>query len=189
MIVLLPLLLPLLLYMAAAVGPNCSDPQAFHNYSDAKCHGLLNAAAGDASPAECFGVCCADSGCRTWQWAKGSKGGCWTGTCENRLSKDKGWVGGDRSKSPPSPWPSPGPLPPKPTPTPPPPGPPGHQTTITVDSAAFGPVFEGVGGASGGGGGTRLLVDYPLKQRGELLDVLFRPKFGASLQQLKVEIG
>ena len=176
--------------MAAAVATgganNCSDPTGFHNYSNSKCHGLLNAPAGNDSPADCFGVCCSDVSCRTWQWAKGSKGGCWTGTCENKLAKDKGWVGGDRTKAPAAPSPS-SPIPPPPSPSPSP-GP-GHQTAITIDPTDLGPISEGVGGASGGGGGTRLLVDYPLKQREELLDVLFKPKYGASLQQLKVEIG
>eukprot|EP01052_Picozoa_sp_SAG31_P019167 SAG31_NODE_1387_length_8554_cov_14.239148_3_plen_851_part_00 len=50
-------------------------------------------------------------------------------------------------------------------------------------------IFEGVGGASGGGGGTRLLVDYPTSIRSDILDMLFKPLHGASLQHLKVEIG
>lgn len=35
----------------------------------------------------------------------------------------------------------------------------------------------------------KLLYDYPEKQRNEILDYLFLPNFGASLQILKVEIG
>ena len=62
-------------------------------------------------------------------------------------------------------------------------------TTLTVDAATTGPVFDGVGGNSGGGGGTRLLVDYPPAQRSDILDLMFKPKFGMSLQHLKVEIG
>jgi len=64
-------------------------------------------------------------------------------------------------------------------------------TTLTVDAAAArtGIVFDGVGGNSGGGGGTRLLVDYPPAQRSDILDLMFKPKFGMSLQHLKVEIG
>lgn len=34
-----------------------------------------------------------------------------------------------------------------------------------------------------------MLYDYDGKQRSEILDLLFKPKFGASLQVLKVEIG
>ena len=62
-------------------------------------------------------------------------------------------------------------------------------TTATIDPAAVGAKFEGVGGASGGGGGTRLLVDYPEAVRSDILDILFKPKFGMSLQHCKVEIG
>lgn len=67
----------------------------------------------------------------------------------------------------------------------------GSTTTVSVGPAttAPGPKFAGVGGASGGGGGTRLLVDYPLQQRSDILDMLFKPQHGASLQHVKVEIG
>ena len=42
---------------------------------------------------------------------------------------------------------------------------------------------------SGGGGCSRLLVDYPPKFAAEVYDTLFKPGFAASLQILKVEIG
>ena len=45
------------------------------------------------------------------------------------------------------------------------------------------------GPISGGGATSRLLVDYPAAQQEQILDYLFRPSFGASLQILKVEIG
>ena len=63
-------------------------------------------------------------------------------------------------------------------------------TLLTVDAAAArtGPVFDGVGGTSAGGG-TRLLVDYPPATRSDILDLMFKPKFGMSLHHLKVEIG
>ena len=60
--------------------------------------------------------------------------------------------------------------------------------TIRLDAASPGRVFEGIGGVSAGAS-TRLLPDYPKRQRDEVLDFLFKPKFGASLQHLKVEIG
>ena len=47
----------------------------------------------------------------------------------------------------------------------------------------------GIGGLSGGGATSRLLPDYDEQQRNEIYDYLFKPKFGASLQILKVEIG
>ena len=63
-------------------------------------------------------------------------------------------------------------------------------TTITLSPTTLSAAtFDGVGGASGGGGGTRLLVDYPEPQRSDILDLLFKPKHGASLQHLKVEVG
>ena len=62
-------------------------------------------------------------------------------------------------------------------------------TDIVLDGHSPGGRFDGIGATSGGGATTRLLVDYPPARRAEILDNLFRPHFGASLQQLKVEIG
>lgn len=45
------------------------------------------------------------------------------------------------------------------------------------------------GGLSGGGATSRLLIDYKEPQRSDILDYLFLPNYGASLQVLKVEIG
>lgn len=68
----------------------------------------------------------------------------------------------------------------------------GHAGTvpynIRVDAASPGRVFEGIGAVSAGAS-TRLLVDYPEPQRTEILDFLFKPRFGAGFQHLKVEIG
>jgi galactosylceramidase len=49
--------------------------------------------------------------------------------------------------------------------------------------------FDGVGALSGGGATSKLLFSYPEPQRTQILDTLFKPQFGASLQILKVEIG
>src|SRR5690242_697380 len=62
-------------------------------------------------------------------------------------------------------------------------------TNSTINGTATGRRFDGVGAISGGGGTSRLLPDYPAKQRAEILDYLFKPGFGANLQILKVEIG
>ncbi|MEU1753035.1 ricin-type beta-trefoil lectin domain protein [Micromonospora matsumotoense] len=62
-------------------------------------------------------------------------------------------------------------------------------TAITVNGSSGGRTFDGVGAVSGGGGNSRLLIDYPEPQRGQILDYLFKPNYGASLQILKVEIG
>jgi galactosylceramidase len=61
------------------------------------------------------------------------------------------------------------------------------QTIISLNNDT-GRVFEGIGAVSAGAS-SRALIDYPEKQRSEVLDFLFKPKFGAGLQHLKVEIG
>ena len=62
-------------------------------------------------------------------------------------------------------------------------------TSITIDGTKPGLTFDGVGAISGGGGNSRLLIDYPEPERTQLLDYLFKPGYGASLQILKIEIG
>ena len=60
---------------------------------------------------------------------------------------------------------------------------------IVIDREGAGRVFDGVGAISGGGGNSRLLIDYPEPYRSQILDYLFKPHFGASMQIFKVEIG
>jgi O-glycosyl hydrolase len=62
-------------------------------------------------------------------------------------------------------------------------------TTITVNGSATGRTFDGVGAISGGGGNSRLLIDYSEPQRTAILDYLFKPNYGANMQILKVEVG
>jgi hypothetical protein len=62
-------------------------------------------------------------------------------------------------------------------------------TSITINGTGTGRTFDGLGGLSGGGGTSRLLIDYPPQQQSEILDYLFKPNYGANLQILKVEIG
>ncbi|XP_056666565.1 galactocerebrosidase-like isoform X2 [Monodelphis domestica] len=57
------------------------------------------------------------------------------------------------------------------------------------DSAGHGRVFDGIGAISSGGAATRLLLNYREPYRSEILDYLFKPNFGASLNILKVEVG
>jgi hypothetical protein len=57
------------------------------------------------------------------------------------------------------------------------------------DVSGLGARYLGIGGLSGGGATSVFLPSYPQPQRDEILDFLFKPGFGASLQLLKVEIG
>ena len=59
---------------------------------------------------------------------------------------------------------------------------------IRLDRGTRGRVFEGIGTLSAGAS-SKLLIDYPEPQRSQILDLLFKPKYGASLQHLKVELG
>jgi len=68
-------------------------------------------------------------------------------------------------------------------------GPQPSSTAVTVDGRKGGRTFDGVGAISGGGGNSRLLIDYPEPARSRILDYLFKPGYGANLQILKMEIG
>jgi galactosylceramidase len=59
---------------------------------------------------------------------------------------------------------------------------------IIIDGKAGGKRFDGIGAVSGGGATSVLLKDYPEPQRSQVLDLLFKPKFGASLSALLVEV-
>ena len=61
--------------------------------------------------------------------------------------------------------------------------------TITIDGAGSGRTYDGIGAVTGGGGTSPLLRDYVEPQRTQILDYLFKPNYGASLQELYVEIG
>jgi galactosylceramidase len=63
-------------------------------------------------------------------------------------------------------------------------------TSYMIDDTA-GPArtFDGIGGLSGGGATSVLLRDYPEPSRSTILDLLFKPSFGAALHILKVCVG
>ncbi|MEV3935957.1 galactosylceramidase [Glycomyces sp. NPDC049804] len=48
--------------------------------------------------------------------------------------------------------------------------------------------FDGIGAVNGGGATSVLLKDYPEPQRGQILDLVFAPKFGASVSAMLVEV-
>jgi galactosylceramidase len=60
--------------------------------------------------------------------------------------------------------------------------------TITLRGTDDGRQFDGIGGVSGGGATSVLLKDYPEPQRSQILDLLFKPDFGAAMSALLVEI-
>ncbi len=60
--------------------------------------------------------------------------------------------------------------------------------TVVLDGQSPGRRFDGLGAVSAGAS-SRLLIDYPEPFRSQILDYLFRPRYGAALQHLKVEIG
>lgn len=62
------------------------------------------------------------------------------------------------------------------------------EKTVVLDGTSAGRTFDGIGAVSAGAS-SRLLIDYPEPYRSQILDYLFRPGYGASLQHLKVEIG
>ena len=62
------------------------------------------------------------------------------------------------------------------------------QSEIKISDDGKGRIFEGIGALSAGAS-SKLLNDYPPEVQDEIFDFLFKPKFGAGLQALKVEIG
>jgi galactosylceramidase len=48
--------------------------------------------------------------------------------------------------------------------------------------------FDGIGAVNGGGATSALFRDYPEPQRGQILDLVFAPKFGASVSTMLVEV-
>jgi len=59
---------------------------------------------------------------------------------------------------------------------------------VELRGDAGGPRFDGIGAVNGGGATSVLLKDYPEPQRSQILDLVFKPKFGASISALLVEI-
>lgn len=60
--------------------------------------------------------------------------------------------------------------------------------TVTISGKNTGKRFDGIGIVNGGGATSVLLKDYPEKQRSEIMDLVYKPMFGASVSALLVEI-
>ena len=62
------------------------------------------------------------------------------------------------------------------------------EVSIEINGKDEGRLYEGFGAVSAGAS-SELLFDYKEPYRSDMLDFLFKPKFGAGFQHLKVEIG
>lgn len=59
---------------------------------------------------------------------------------------------------------------------------------IVIDTRTATNRFDGIGVVNGGGATSVLLKDYPEPQRSQILDMVYKPKWGASVSALLVEI-
>jgi galactosylceramidase len=64
----------------------------------------------------------------------------------------------------------------------------GDGRQILLDGQWEGRTFEGIGALSAGAS-SRMLIEYAEPYRRQVLDYLFKPRYGAGFQHLKVEIG
>ena len=60
--------------------------------------------------------------------------------------------------------------------------------TVRLSANGSGKQFDGIGAVNGGGATSVLLKDYPEPQRSQILDLVYKPQFGASVSTLLVEI-
>ena len=60
--------------------------------------------------------------------------------------------------------------------------------SIQLSAKSTGKQFDGIGAVNGGGATSVLLKDYPEPQRSQIIDMVYRPKFGASVSALLVEV-
>lgn len=59
---------------------------------------------------------------------------------------------------------------------------------VSLNDSVVGRAYEGIGYVSSSGS-SKLLMDYPAEQQQDIIDLLFKPDFGASLNHLKLEVG
>ncbi len=60
--------------------------------------------------------------------------------------------------------------------------------TISLSATSTGKQFDGIGAVNGGGATSVLLKDYPEPQRSQIMDMVFKPMFGASVSTMLVEV-
>ncbi|MBP1531153.1 MAG: hypothetical protein ILA39_03365 [Bacteroidaceae bacterium] len=60
--------------------------------------------------------------------------------------------------------------------------------TINLSDNSSGKQFDGIGAVNGGGATSVLLKDYPEPQRSQIMDMVYRPMFGASVSAILVEV-
>jgi len=60
--------------------------------------------------------------------------------------------------------------------------------TVCLSAKSTGKQFDGIGAVNGGGATSVLLKDYPEPQRSQIMDMVYRPMFGASVSALLVEV-
>lgn len=59
---------------------------------------------------------------------------------------------------------------------------------VVLDGKAGGRTFDGIGVVDGGGATSVLLKDYPEPQRSQILDLMYKPRFGASVSAMYIEV-
>jgi galactosylceramidase len=59
---------------------------------------------------------------------------------------------------------------------------------IQLSAKASGKQFDGIGAVNGGGATSVLLKDYPEPQRSQIMDMVYKPMFGASVSTILVEV-
>src|ERR1700719_3224343 len=59
---------------------------------------------------------------------------------------------------------------------------------VELKGDAGGKRLDGIGAVNGGGATSVLLKDYPEPHRSQILDLVYKPKFGASVSALLVEV-
>ena len=60
--------------------------------------------------------------------------------------------------------------------------------TIQLSAKAGGKQFDGIGAVNGGGATSVLLKDYPEPQRSQIMDMVYKPMFGASVSAILIEV-